>query len=158
MPEAILDIQPADPRCPEAAGLIRALSDELARRYDYTEDGSGNFKPEDVLVARAGFVVGWAGGKAVACGAFRPMEPEVAEIKRMFVLPDHRGHGYSKAILADLEKRAGDCGYTTIRLETGNRQPEAIGLYQRAGYRRIPNFGIYGDVDSSLCFEKQLVP
>ena len=153
-----LDIQAVDPRCPEAAELIRLLSAELARRYDFNEDGSGNFKPEDVLVARAGFVIGWAAGVAAACGAFRPMESEVAEIKRMFVLPEYRGRGYSKAILADLERRARECGYTTVRLETGDRQPEAIGLYRRAGYRPIPNFGIYGDVESSLCFEKRLLP
>ena len=154
--EPAFEIQAVDPRSPEAAALIRALSEELARRYDYTEDGYGNFKPEDVLGARAGFVVGRRGGKAVACGAFRPMQPGVAEIKRMFVLPEHRGRGYSKAILAELERRAWETGYTTVRLETGERQPEAIRLYQRAGYRRIPNFGIYGDVESSLCFEKRI--
>src|SRR6185503_16299650 len=96
------------------------------------------------------------GGNPVACGAFRPLEGNVAEIKRMFVVPDHRGRGYSKAILRELERLARENGYTTVRLETGDRQPEAIGLYQRSGYHRIPNFGIYVEDQRSVCFEKQL--
>jgi GNAT superfamily N-acetyltransferase len=93
----------------------------------------------------------------VACGAFRPLEGEVCEIKRMFVAPDCRGRGYSRLVLAELERLAVGWGYTTARLETGDRQPEAIGLYEGAGYRRIPPYGIYVGSERSVCFEKQLV-
>lgn len=146
------EIVSADPRSPEALELIRALSEELARRYDYTDDGSGNFKPEDPSV----FLVARAAGRAVACGAFRPMEPRVAEIKRMFVLPEARGRGYAYAVLTELERLAREQGFTATRLETGDRQPEAIRLYERAGYRRIPCFGIYANDPRSVCFEKAL--
>lgn len=131
--------------------MIRSLSEELARRYDYMNDGSGNFKPEGAL-----FLIGRAGGGAVACGALRRMEDGVAEIKRMFVAPDFRGRGYSKAILAELERLAIEQGYLTLRLETGDRQPEAIALYERAGFHRILSFGIYADSKHSVCFEKHL--
>ncbi len=151
-------ITPTDPRSPEAAALIALLSAELAGRYDYAEDGSGHFKPEDVLVPRAVFVVGRVNGEPVACGALRPMdEPHVAEVKRMFVAPAVRGRRYSRAVLMDLERRAAAMGYTVLRLETGNRQPEAIALYERSGYARIPNFGHYHGVAESLCFEKRIV-
>jgi GNAT superfamily N-acetyltransferase len=93
---------------------------------------------------------------AVACGAFRPLERRVAEIKRMFVVPDCRGRGYSKGVLMELERLARKDGYTTVRLETANRQPEAIGLYERSGYQRIPNFGVYRNSTRSVCFEKQV--
>jgi len=156
MSELAIEILTVDSRSGEAAGLIRALSDELARRYDFADDGSGNFKPEGALVAGSAFVIARAAGNAVACGAFRPLEADVAEIKRMFVVPDCRGRGYSKAILNELERLARENGYTTVRLETGDRQPEAIRLYERAGYRRIPNFGIYVENEMSVCFEKQL--
>jgi len=156
MSEPLIEITPVDPRSPEAVELIRALSEELARRYDYVTDGAGNFKPEDALVARSAFVIGRTGGRAVACGAFRPLEDKVAEIKRMFVVPEHRGCGYSKAILTELERLARENGYTTARLETGNRQPEAIRLYEQSGYSRIPNFGIYVGSEWSVCFEKQI--
>ena len=152
-----LELAVVDPRLPEAAELIRVLSEELAQRYDYVDDGSGDFKPEDALVPRSAFVLGWVAGRAVACGAFRPLEGDVAEIKRMFVLPECRGLGYSKAVLTELERLALEQGYTTARLETGVRQPEAIGLYEWAGYTRIPNFGIYVDSEESVCFEKYLL-
>jgi putative acetyltransferase len=156
MSEASLEITLVDPRIPEARELIEALSEELAQRYDYMDDGSGNFRPEDVLAARGGFVIGRAEGRAVACGAFRPLQDNVAEIKRMFVVPDCRGRGYAKVVLTELERLARENGYTTVRLETGNRQPEAIRLYERSGYHRIANYSIYVESESSVCFEKQL--
>lgn len=152
-----LDVSPCDPHSPEASALIRDLSAELAGRYDYADDGSGDFRPADVTVPGAGFLVGRVGGEPVACGAFRPMgEPGVAEVKRMYVAPAHRGRGHSKRVLAEIERLAAACGHHTLRLETGCRQPEAIGLYERSGYRPIPNFGRYVGVPDSRCYEKRL--
>jgi GNAT superfamily N-acetyltransferase len=74
----------------------------------------------------------------------------------MFVHPDHRRRGIAHAILAALEARAGALGYSTLRIETGSRQPEAIGLYQSAGYAAIPPFGKYVGNPYSHCFEKRL--
>jgi putative acetyltransferase len=156
MSEDALEIKAVDPRIPEAVELIRALSEELSKRYDDEDDGSGNFKPEDALAPRGVFLIGRAGGRAVACGAFRPLDGQVAEIKRMFVVPGCRGRGYSKAILAELERLAKENGYTTARLVTGHKQPEAIRLYERSGYQRIPNFGSYAGSERRVCFEKQL--
>jgi putative acetyltransferase len=151
-----LEIAAVDPRSADAVALIDALSQELAQRYDFQDDGSGNFKAEDALQSRSAFLIGRVGNVAVACGAFRSLDENVAEIKRMFVLPEYRGEGYSKAMLAELERRARNHGYTTVRLETGDRQPEAIGLYERCGYYRIPNYGFYADSGHSVCFEKTL--
>ena len=151
-----LEIRVVDPFAPEAAALIAALSKELAIRYDFSDDGSGRFKPEDANVPRSGFVVGYIDGEGVACGAFRPLVGPACEIKRMFVRPEYRGCGYSRRVLAELERVAADAGFSVARLETGDRQPEAIGLYERCGYHRIPNFGDYGGSQRSICFEKQL--
>jgi putative acetyltransferase len=147
-------IEVADPRHIGAVALIAALTDELARRYG--EDGSGNFRPEDALAPGSGFVVGRIGGHPVACGAYRPMGPDVAEIKRMYVDPACRGRGLGRRVLDDLEARARRNGYATVRLETGVLQPEAIRLYESAGYRRIDNYGIYQGNPRSVCFEKDL--
>jgi ribosomal protein S18 acetylase RimI-like enzyme len=59
-------------------------------------------------------------------------------------------------MLTELERRARNDGYTTVRLETGERQPEAIRLYERCGYHRIPSYGFYAESGQSVCFEKQL--
>jgi ribosomal protein S18 acetylase RimI-like enzyme len=150
-----LIITAIDPREAAAAVLIAGLTEELARRYD-EEDGSGNFQPADALGPRSGFVVGTIDGRPVACGAYRSMGPDVAEIKRMYVEPQYRGRGLGRRILDDLEARARRDGYVTVRLETGILQPEAIRLYESAGYRRIESYGIYPGNPRSVCFEKAL--
>jgi GNAT superfamily N-acetyltransferase len=102
-----------------------------------------------VLVARD------VGGEAVGCGALRPLGDGVAEIKRMYVVPAARGRGLSKLVRAGLEAAARDRGWTTLRLETGPRQPEAVALYEGAGYRPIAAFGPYADdADDSLFYER----
>jgi putative acetyltransferase len=156
MSEEAFKIEAVDPRSQEAAELISALSAELARRYDYMEDGSGGFRPEDALGPRGAFVVGHVGGRAVACGAIRPLEEGVAELKRVFVKVEFRGRGYSKAIVNELERQAQRRAYRVMRLETGVRQPEAVSLYESLGYHRIPNYGEYRDSGLSVCFEKKL--
>lgn len=149
-------VEASDPRGPEAAELIRALSAELERRYDYAEDGSGGFKPEDALGPRGAFVIGRAGGRAVACGAIRPLGKGVAEVKRVFVREDFRGRGFAKAVVTELERLARERGYLVVRLETGVRQPEAISLYEKLGYHRIGSYGEHVTSELSVCYEKRL--
>jgi putative acetyltransferase len=148
-------IDAVDPRDSVATTLIAALTQELARIYP-DEDGTGNFAPADVLVVRSAFLVGSLGRRPVACGAYRPMSPDVAEIKRMYVEPNYRGRGFGRRILEELETRARRDGYSRARLETGTLQPEAIRLYERAGYHRIERYSIYLGDPRSVCFEKAL--
>jgi putative acetyltransferase len=157
-PTPALEISRVDPRDPEAAALIRAMTAEVTATYHHKIDGHGNFKPEDVLVPRSGFLVGRVGTEAVACGGYRPLEPGVAEIKRMFVAQEHRGRGYAKAMLVMLERMARESGYHTVRLETRHLQAAAIALYEGLGYARIPNYGMYEGKQSCLCYEKVLEP
>ena len=154
----MLELVRTDPDSPEAVALIAALTAELSGRYDFPACGAGHFRPEDVRVAGAAFVVGRLTGRAVACGAFRPLETGICEIKRMFVEPEFRGRGFSRIVLAELERLAVRDGYSTARLETGDRQPEAIALYERVGYCRISGFGPYADRARSVCFERRLTP
>jgi len=98
-------------------------------------------------------------GTPLGCGALRELGDGAAEVKRMFVVPAARGRGVSKAVLGALEDAARERGWTTLRLETGPRQPEAIALYTGAGYDPIGAFGAYvGDPDAadSLFFGRPL--
>ncbi|MEO8881236.1 MAG: GNAT family N-acetyltransferase [Gemmatimonadaceae bacterium] len=150
-----LEMSRIDPREPEAAALISAMTAEITAIYDHRIDGHGHFKPEDVLVPGSGFYVGRVDGEAVVCGAFRPLEPGIAEIKRMFVVAAHRGRGYSKRMLKLLEREASNSGYTAVRLETRPLQHAAIALYEKLGYVRIPGYGMYaGQEAACLCYEK----
>jgi putative acetyltransferase len=78
------------------------------------------------------------------------------EIKRMFVLPGYRGKGHALEIVKALEAWATEYGYKTCILETGKKQPEAINLYQKAGYAIIKNFGQYEHIENSVCMKKHL--
>jgi putative acetyltransferase len=101
-------------------------------------------------------VVAYVDNKPVACGAVRPFTKNAMEVKRMFTLPDYRNKGIAKAILSELEKWSKELGHEKCVLETGKRQPEAIDLYIKQGYRATPNYGQYIGVENSVCFEKIL--
>jgi putative acetyltransferase len=53
-----------------------------------------------------------------------------------------------------LETWASELSFEKCILETGKRQPEAIRLYEKNGYKRIPNYGQYAQIENSVCFEK----
>jgi putative acetyltransferase len=90
------------------------------------------------------------------CGAIKEYKPDSMEVKRMYVLPENRKKGIASKILAELEVWASELLYSKCILETGKGQPEAIELYKKNGYTRIPNYGQYAGVENSLCFEKRL--
>lgn len=93
---------------------------------------------------------------ALGCGAFKEYEPKVAEIKRMFVLPEQRGKGIAVSILNELEVWAAFLGFKFTLLETSIRLESAIALYKKSGYEVIPNYGQYVGVESSICMKKNL--
>jgi len=101
-------------------------------------------------------LVAYEGNIPIGCGAIKTFNSDAMEIKRMFVLPKHRGKGIAGIILNELEQWAKELGYTKCVLETGINQPEALALYHKSGFVRIPNYGQYADVPSSFCFEKVL--
>jgi len=93
----------------------------------------------------------------ISCGAMKQFAPGIMEIKRMFTLPNHRGKGMATKILSALEKWALELSYEKCILETGKKQPEAITLYKKNGYRIIANYGQYAGIENSICFEKYLI-
>jgi putative acetyltransferase len=133
--------------------LVQLLDQDLAAR-----DGAehGFYAQYNTIAQLNHVVVAYLGGEPVGCGAFKPYTTDSVEMKRMFVQPAHRGQGVAQAVLAELEKWAGELGYTSGVLETGKRQPEAIRLYERSGYGHIPNYGQYVGIDNSVCMQKTL--
>jgi ribosomal protein S18 acetylase RimI-like enzyme len=119
------------------------------------DSGKSSFDPGDVRSENARFVVARdRQGRALGCGAFRPMNEGVAEVKRMY----SRSHasGVGSAILSFLEQEARKLGYMALQLETRVINLTAVGFYERRGYRKIPNFGKYVGNPNAVCFEKQL--
>ncbi len=136
----MLEIHPEPAASPDARrlleGMVREMLDLYAMEEMPTPAGFDDLEP-----ATGGtFLVGRDGGRAVAGGALKRLEPGVAEIKRMYVTPDARGQGHARRMLIALEEAARELGYQRVRLDTGASQPHARALYESSGFRAIDDY------------------
>lgn len=137
----------------DAVSLMNELSECLKNITG--DSGKSSFDANDVCNDKAVFVIARnQSGKAVGCGAFRPMNEISAEVKRMYA--KEKGMGIGSKILSYLEHQAHDMGYKTLRIETRIVNAEAVSFYERNGYVKIPNYGKYTKRANSICFEKNL--
>jgi GNAT superfamily N-acetyltransferase len=125
---------------PDALALAQAMFDEIGRLYAFGDDPGPSATPQDFSPPGGGFVALYEDGRAVAGGGVKQLEPGVGEIKRMYVVPDRRGAGLSRALLTALEDLARDLGYDRVRLDTGVHQHAALHLYRSAGYSEIDDY------------------
>jgi putative acetyltransferase len=136
------------------AELVGLLDAELIRRNG--QEMQSNYSTYNSLASVDAAVIAYAGEEPVGCGCFRRFDDSTAEIKRMFVRPEHRGTGLARTLLVELEQWAAESGYVQTILETGVKQVEAVGLYTKAGYTRTENYGQYVGMDHSVCMTKRL--
>jgi GNAT superfamily N-acetyltransferase len=101
-------------------------------------------------------ILAYENDKPISCGAIREYSPTSTEVKRMYTVRQSRGKGIATKVLIALEKWASELSYKKCILETGWRQPDAIRLYEKNGYKRIPNYGKYAGIANSVCFEKEI--
>lgn len=148
-----VSIELADPAAADVLSLIEQLDRYQESLYP---SESNHLLPIDALrQSNVHFLVVRVDDKLAGCGAFVNMG-DYAEIKRMFVLPEFRGLKLGRRLLEELERRALAAGLKLARLETGIHQPEALGLYERAGYRSRGPFGDYAVDPLSVFMEKKL--
>jgi GNAT superfamily N-acetyltransferase len=140
---------------PAVRALLVEVLDELSERYG----GSGDDTPigdDDFTPPNGAFFVADDGERLIGCAGWRRHGAADAELKRMFTAKPARGRGLARRMLAAIEESARAAGCSRLILETGDRQPEAIGLYQSAGYARIEDFGYYKGEEGVLSFAKNL--
>ncbi len=133
--------------------LVALLDKDLAVRDGDEHAFYAQFNKVDTIRE---VVVAYQNNNPVGCGAIKPFSTTQAEVKRMYVHPDSRKQGIAAQILNELENWATEIGFSACVLETGKKQPEAIALYQKAGYQITPNYGQYIGVNNSVCMLKQL--
>ena len=152
MPE--IKIREADFNEPVVRALLTEVMAELAERYGGTGDDTpvdaADFRPPD-----GAFFVADDGDRLIGCAGWRRHGPD-AELKRMFTARAARGRGLGRRLLATIEDSARAAGYPRLILETGDKQPEAIALYESSGYTRIEDFGFYRNAPDVLSFAKPL--
>jgi len=142
----------------EVRDLIRELNDVLGAAYE--EHQRHGLLIEQLFEPNVRFFVARLDGIAVGCGGVAMLE-DYAEVKRMYTRPAARGRGVAKALLRRIEAEAHGAGMSVLHLETGTNQQEAIGLYERMGFRQRGPFGPYAamparNIETSLFFEKVL--
>lgn len=158
-----MHIRPVPFDHPDAVKLNDQVQAEYAERYgdegDVTPLDASMFKPPLGLYLLAYDEL----GRPVATGGWRSQDENDegytdgdAELKRMYVVPQARGLGLARRILAALEDDARAAGRTRMVLETGAKQPEAVALYTSSGYAPCVKFGYYRFHDLSMCFAKPL--
>ncbi len=150
-----LRIVPSPYSDPAARQLIRAALADLGQRYggegDETPVEPAEFEPPAGV-----FLVAWQGEVAVGCGGWRSHGDGIAEMKRMYTAPWARRSGVARALLAAIEQDAWRAGRHRVILECGDRQPEALSLYEKYGYQRIPNYGFYAAEPDCVSYGRSL--
>lgn len=133
--------------------LVVLLDKELGERDGDDHSFYAQFNKIDKIKHA---IVAYKNEIPAGCGAIKKYSEKGIEIKRMFVKQDLRGQGIARQILGELEKWAGELGFSECVLETGKKQPEAIHLYQQCGYQVIENYGQYINVENSICMCKKI--
>jgi GNAT superfamily N-acetyltransferase len=124
--------------------VIRGLTREYDVRYGEIDE-MATVDAEEFDPPAGTFVVLIDGGEVLAGGGLRRVADDTCEVKRMWTAAGHRRKGYASQVLTGLEDAARAAGYSTLLLETGPLQPEAIALYTGRGYHRISYYGRYPD-------------
>ncbi|WP_421751578.1 GNAT family N-acetyltransferase [Croceimicrobium sp.] len=151
MAKTDLRIERTNSKNPDFIALVQLLDAELVHRDGPMNSFYHQFNGiEDLKQA----LLLYQGDQALACGAFKNKSADTAEVKRMYVVESQRSQGLASQLLAALEDWARELALKRLVLETGINQPEAIRLYEKNGYQRIPNYPPYEGVDTSYCFEK----
>lgn len=146
-------VSACDPGSAHAQVLLGELSAALAAITG--DSGAASFTLEDARVARSLFVVARANsGALLGCGALRPLDGDVAEIKRMYARPGTCGVG--AAVLAHLENAAAQFAYRELWLETRRVNARAVAFYLSHGYVEIDNYGKYAGRAEAVCFAKRI--
>ena len=150
----IIDIKIVPPNDIGLHELIKALDSELLQLYP--AQGIFGVDFTNPQVSKMTFCVAYLKDSIAGCGGLRPLAENAAELKRFYVRPEFRGRGVASGILRFLENQAKVQGFLSIKLETGPKQPEAIGLYRKFGYTEIEAYGEYIGSIYSYCMGRTL--
>ena len=137
----MLDVRRIPADSPDAIMLVEAMVAAIVEIYGTFDRGPGpSATPADFSPPTGGFLGLYEDDRPVAGGGVKRLTDSIAEITRMYVVPDRRGQGLARRLLVELEALARELGYTVVRLDTGNQQPHARALYDSTGYLEIPDY------------------
>lgn len=148
-----IELIKTDNKNPEFINLIKLLDGDLSERYGELQKQFDKHNKVDFI---NDVIIIYKNNVPVSCGAFKEFDADTVELKRIFVVKEHRRQGLAKLIVCELEKVARNKGYKFALLETGIKQYEAIALYKSLGFEVIDNFEPYVGNENSVCMKKAL--
>jgi putative acetyltransferase len=142
------------PKQPDVVALIGLSDDYMASLYP----PEGNFAVDLDALSQPdiSFLIARLHGKAVGCGGIKWLGDDGAELKRIFVHDEARGHGVGRKIMAELETLAIVRNVARLFLETGPLNVEAVRMYEALGYCACGPFADYEENPHSLFMMKDL--
>lgn len=140
MTDTDIVIAPEPAHSAEVRWCFGRYYEELGRLFGYAADAALPLGLDDLTPPRGLVLVVREAGSPVGCGALKLQQPEVGEIKRMWVDPAVRGRGLGSRLLEALEARAVEAGKRVARLDTNGSLTAAIALYRGHGYREVAPF------------------
>ena len=148
-----MNIKRTDSSNTDFQNLVRHLDADLSVRNGDDHEFFNQFNKIDMI---RNCLVAYIDGIPAACGAFKKLSEETVEIKRMYTNPEFRKRGLATALVQELEIWAKESGFKKAVLETSAEQNEALSVYEKSGFYRIPNYEPYVGIDKSVCYEKVL--
>lgn len=147
-----ISIKIANPDEEKVLAITEELSENLYLRFG--SDGKNSFQDWENENSNFVFVIAEINNEIVGCGAIRPIDQNIGEVKRMYA--KYPGKKIGQTILGFLENEAVNLGYTNLVLETRVKNESAVHFYQKQGYKVIPNYGKYTDRPEAICLGKSL--
>lgn len=121
--------------------LQQAFFADIASRYPGWEPASSqSVEPSELAPPVGVWLVAYRDGHAIGCGGLQRLDADTGEVRRIFLDKTERGRGTGRMLLIELEEHARRRGYKRVRLTTGDRQPEALRMFQSSGYEEIAPF------------------
>jgi uroporphyrinogen-III synthase/ribosomal protein S18 acetylase RimI-like enzyme len=141
VPDLVL-LRPEPAASADAQWLLAQYFAEIDDRFESGLDRDALLAtpPEELSPPNGLFIAGRLGGRPVACGALKTVEPGVADVKRMWVGEAARGRGIGRRLLRRLVDEARAMGLRRVRLDTNRALTEAIALYRSEGFVEVPAF------------------
>ena len=144
MGESDVTISPESPDSDVSREMRKAFYADIKTRYPSWNPDEGPQADSPDLVPPFGiWLVVDCNGRPAGCGGLVRVDADLAEVRRVFVAPCARGHGIARNLLHELEQHARQLGYQRLRLNTGDRQPEALALFRSVGYIEVADFNGY---------------